>query len=75
MIFNGVYSFQGNLGDKSVFFQQAEQCLASGAANVIGVSLGSPYIWNELPSFPVTVDCFSNSRVSIRTAVEKLFGK
>ncbi|HZV12547.1 MAG TPA: glycoside hydrolase family 3 N-terminal domain-containing protein, partial [Candidatus Kapabacteria bacterium] len=75
MIFNGVYSFQGDLGDKSIFFQQAEQCLASGAANVIGVSFGSPYIWNELPSFPVTMDCFSNSCVSIRTAVEKLFGK
>jgi beta-glucosidase-like glycosyl hydrolase len=72
MIFNGVYSFQGNLGDKNSFLQQAERCLHAGAANVIGVSLGSPYIWNELPRFPVTMNCFSNSRVSIRTAIEQL---
>jgi len=73
MIFNRVTSYQGNLGDTEKFAELAKACLASGSENIIGVSLGNPYIWHNLSKLPTIINCFSNSRVSIDAVINKLF--
>ena len=71
LMFSGVVSFQGHLGETEKYQKVVAEC--SHRANAtIGISVGNPYIWSDLSGFTCSVDTYSNSRASLIAALDRL---
>lgn len=73
IMYSGVVSFQSELGDVPMFKAVIGHYI--GTSNeIIGISLGNPYIWSELTEFSTSVNTFSNSPASVEAILKLLKG-